>query len=333
MLPHYCTASRDIWRSVTYLICWEIVKCYLPHRVMRQFGLHQPIPDQRLIGNQAALHLTDRRGRANTDWELTHRQYIDIWGARTDTVEVGLTCIDTTHASGDYMQWYRARTVMYISNPSQRPTFAEGYLGDGARADYLMDSMARLYYMSLDNMPEDDTPDSSTWAQISHFTSQSLHAVGKSTRLDLRPPPVPVYVRHPHQAHDPHRVERAPRRGGQHGGGRGRRRVPSPRPHVDAESPHVNIPFEGDTSHVLSPMRTPVGPSSFGQSSTAPDPEHTGPTVSDEEHEHEQSIPSQAEIAHHTQQQDTPLFYVRRSKRVPKPRDCGIGGRFGHHGH
>ncbi|KAL3529639.1 hypothetical protein ACH5RR_008961 [Cinchona calisaya] len=74
MLPHYCTAGRDIWRAVTYLICWEIVECYLPHRIMRQFGLHQPIPDQRLIGNQAALHLTDRRGRANTDWELTHRQ-------------------------------------------------------------------------------------------------------------------------------------------------------------------------------------------------------------------------------------------------------------------
>ncbi|KAL3511654.1 hypothetical protein ACH5RR_024371 [Cinchona calisaya] len=193
-----------------------------------------------------------------------------------------------------------------------------------------MDSMARLYYMSLDNMTEDDTPDSSAWAQISHFASQSLHAVGESTRL--RPPPVPVYVRHP-QAHDAHRVERAPRRGGQHGGGRRRRRVPSPRPHVDAESPHVNIPFEADTSHVLSPMRTPVGPSSFGQSSTVPDQEHTGPTVSDEEHEHEQSIPSQAETAHHTQHQDTPLFYVRRSKRVPKPRDCGTGGRFGHHAH
>ncbi|KAL3507189.1 hypothetical protein ACH5RR_032571 [Cinchona calisaya] len=140
MLPHYCTASRDIWRAVTYLICWEIVECYLPHRVMRQFSLHQPIPDQRLIGNQAALHLIDRRGRANTDWELTHRQYIDIWGARMDTVDVGLPCVDTTHASGDYMQWYRARTVMYISNPSQRPTFAEGYLGDCARADYLVNN-------------------------------------------------------------------------------------------------------------------------------------------------------------------------------------------------
>ncbi|KAL3520230.1 hypothetical protein ACH5RR_018379 [Cinchona calisaya] len=103
MLPHYGTVGRDIWRAVTYLICWEIVECYLPHRVMRQFSLHQPIPDQRLIGNQAALHLIDRYGRANTDWELTHRQYIDIWGARTDTVEVGLPCIDTTHASGDYM--------------------------------------------------------------------------------------------------------------------------------------------------------------------------------------------------------------------------------------
>ncbi|XP_071906077.1 serine/threonine-protein phosphatase 7 long form homolog [Coffea arabica] len=72
-LPTYYTAGRDIWRSVTYLICWDVVESHLPHRVMRQFGFHQSLPDMRLTDNQAALHFLDRRSRANQDWTTTHR--------------------------------------------------------------------------------------------------------------------------------------------------------------------------------------------------------------------------------------------------------------------
>lgn len=72
-LPAYYTAGRDIWRSVTYLICWDVVEPHLPHRVMRQFGFHQSLPDMRLTDNQIALHSLDRRGRANQDWSTTHR--------------------------------------------------------------------------------------------------------------------------------------------------------------------------------------------------------------------------------------------------------------------
>ncbi|XP_071923196.1 serine/threonine-protein phosphatase 7 long form homolog [Coffea arabica] len=55
-LPAYCTVGCDIWRSVTYLICWEVVEPHLPYRIMRQFGYHQPVLDLRLTENQAALH-------------------------------------------------------------------------------------------------------------------------------------------------------------------------------------------------------------------------------------------------------------------------------------
>ncbi|CDP17947.1 unnamed protein product [Coffea canephora] len=72
-LPAYCTAGQDIWRSVTYLICWDVVEPHLAHRVMRQFGFHQSLPDMRLTDNQAALHSLDRRDRANQDWSTTHR--------------------------------------------------------------------------------------------------------------------------------------------------------------------------------------------------------------------------------------------------------------------
>ena len=137
-LPAYCTAGRDIWRSVTYLICWDVVEPHLPHRVMRQFGFHQSLPDMRLTDNQAALHSLDRRGRANQDWSTTHRQYIDIWTDRRVHVQDGTVIEDTTYPSDEYVQWYRERTVIYISNPSRFPAFPEGFQGDSARAQYLV---------------------------------------------------------------------------------------------------------------------------------------------------------------------------------------------------
>ncbi|CDP04906.1 unnamed protein product [Coffea canephora] len=107
-LPAYCTAGQDIWRSVT------------------------------LTDNQAALHSLDRCGRANQDWSTTHRQYIDIWTDRRVHVQDGTVIEDTTYPSDEYVQWYRERTVIYISNPSRFFAFPEGFQGDSARAQYLV---------------------------------------------------------------------------------------------------------------------------------------------------------------------------------------------------
>ncbi|CDP17465.1 unnamed protein product [Coffea canephora] len=41
-LPAYCIAGRNIWRSITYLICWEVVEPHLPYRIMRRFGYISP---------------------------------------------------------------------------------------------------------------------------------------------------------------------------------------------------------------------------------------------------------------------------------------------------
>ncbi|CDP00841.1 unnamed protein product [Coffea canephora] len=137
-LPAYCTTGRDIWRSVTYPICWDVVEPHLPHRVMRQFGFHQSLPDMRLTDNQAALHSLDRRGMANQDWNTTHRQYIDIWTDRRVHVQDDIVIEDTTYPSNEYVQWYREQTVIYISNSSRFPAFPEGFQGDSARAQYLV---------------------------------------------------------------------------------------------------------------------------------------------------------------------------------------------------
>ncbi|CDP12470.1 unnamed protein product [Coffea canephora] len=137
-LPAYCTAGRAIWRSVTYLICWGVVEPHLPYRVMRQFGYHQSVPDMRLTENQAALHSLDRRGKGNQNWITTHGAYIDVWTDRHSHVEDGVVAEDPRYPSDEYRQWYRERTVLYVSNPTRQLTFPEGFQGDSARVQYLV---------------------------------------------------------------------------------------------------------------------------------------------------------------------------------------------------
>ena len=105
---------------------------------MRQFGYHQPVPDLRLTDNQQALHSLDRRGKGNQDWITRHAAYIDVWTDRPNHVEDGAVAEDPTYPSDEYRQWYRERTVLYISNPTRHPVFPEGFQGDSARAQYLV---------------------------------------------------------------------------------------------------------------------------------------------------------------------------------------------------
>lgn len=43
-LPDYCRQGCKIWRAKVPLKCFHVVEWHYPDRVMRQFGLEQPIP-------------------------------------------------------------------------------------------------------------------------------------------------------------------------------------------------------------------------------------------------------------------------------------------------
>ena len=44
LIPDYCLIAPDIWRASVPLICFHIVEWHHPDRVLRQFGMQQPIP-------------------------------------------------------------------------------------------------------------------------------------------------------------------------------------------------------------------------------------------------------------------------------------------------
>ncbi|XP_071916738.1 serine/threonine-protein phosphatase 7 long form homolog isoform X2 [Coffea arabica] len=329
-LPPYCTAGRRIWTSVTYLICWEVVEPHLSNRVMRQFGYHQPVPDLRLTENQQELHSLDRRGKGNQDWLTAHRAYVEVWTDRHSHVEDGVVAEDPTYPSDEYRQWYRERTVVYVSNPTRQLILPEGFQGDSARTQYLMDAMTQVYYMAETSLTQSDEQHANYFNAMKDFASMTLETVGESSRLAFRPSRVPQQIPQPT---DPNRVERAPRNvhGGQHGGGR-RRRFRSPEPTVQTgldgrsqATEHQGTstgPFGHSRSPVLMEAFTPNTDELHGSGE-----QHVGGTDAGQSTQAlDQRLESQI-----TQVDIVMPAQPRRTQRAHKPRGCGTHGKLGHH--
>ncbi|KAF1884133.1 hypothetical protein Lal_00046421 [Lupinus albus] len=88
-------------RSRVPLICFAIVEWHVADRVMRQFDLQQPIPQDPI--NLQKQHKIDLRGKNDYNWQQKHDQWIQIWNHPEDYVMNGLP------------SWYLQRTRKYIS--------------------------------------------------------------------------------------------------------------------------------------------------------------------------------------------------------------------------
>ena len=117
-MPEHLLAHQAEWRARVPLICFEVVESHLPDRVMRQYGLRQLVPGP--CDTSVFLHGIDRRGKAETNWELEHWRYIELWNGRLDMVHEGDPVDDDMDLHDPYMVWYRRVTRRFI-NPSFTP--------------------------------------------------------------------------------------------------------------------------------------------------------------------------------------------------------------------
>ncbi|KAF1897510.1 hypothetical protein Lal_00036951 [Lupinus albus] len=83
------------------------VPVHASDRVMRQFGLQQPIPQDPI--NPQTQHKMDLRGKNDYNWQQKHDQWIQIWNNRENYVVNGLPNIQPLYHYSQYM------TRKYIS--------------------------------------------------------------------------------------------------------------------------------------------------------------------------------------------------------------------------
>ena len=115
-LPAQCTAGQHIWRAEVPLIYFWIVECHHPKRVLRQFGMKQPVPC--VVDTSTTLHKISLQGKWEKNWEEEHAPFIQQWANRENVVcESSLLDGDDTYLV-EYMMWYNRNTRPYITPES-----------------------------------------------------------------------------------------------------------------------------------------------------------------------------------------------------------------------
>ena len=119
-VPDYLMFDSQLWCSVAPLIHFSTVEFHFPDRVLRQFGFHQPILG--IPRDHYFLHAYDGRGKAETDWEAVHVEYITLWANRALALPVRypIEGADFDFESSEYIQWYRHHGKPFLTTVEGR---------------------------------------------------------------------------------------------------------------------------------------------------------------------------------------------------------------------
>ncbi|KAL5153477.1 Serine/threonine-protein phosphatase 7 long form [Glycine soja] len=101
------------WCAVVPLMCFQVVEWHQPDRVLRQFGLKQPIlgcPSQPLN-----LHGITLKGKQDENWGQLFAPMISQWNNRIDFRVNGYPRQEGLLSfNSDYMVWYRRKIKIFV---------------------------------------------------------------------------------------------------------------------------------------------------------------------------------------------------------------------------
>ena len=113
MLPPICLVGSVAWCAVVPLICFHVVEWHQPDRVLRQFGMQQPIlgcPSQPLN-----IHDITLKDKQDENWGQLFAPMISQWNNRADFRVNGYPRQeDLLSFNSDYMVWCRRKTKMFV---------------------------------------------------------------------------------------------------------------------------------------------------------------------------------------------------------------------------
>ncbi|RWR85072.1 protein MAIN-LIKE 2 isoform X2 [Cinnamomum micranthum f. kanehirae] len=110
-------ADVPLFRSNTTLICFWVVECHCPERVMKQFGLQQTVPP-RFLRPFPRLEIIPTGEHKH---EKLRSVYFGAWNRRMDDITYGEEGDAGPHNDA-YFKWYRNITRLRIGRPTSRHT-------------------------------------------------------------------------------------------------------------------------------------------------------------------------------------------------------------------
>ncbi|XP_040872114.1 uncharacterized protein [Glycine max] len=123
-LPQICVVGSVAWFAVVPLICFHVVEWHQPDRVLRQYGLQQPIPG--CPSQPQNLHGITLKGKQDENWFHLLAPIISQWNnAAQFRVDVYPRQQGLLGFNSDYMVWYRRKTKMFV-DPNNANTAALG---------------------------------------------------------------------------------------------------------------------------------------------------------------------------------------------------------------
>ncbi|KAF7828664.1 serine/threonine-protein phosphatase 7 long form-like protein [Senna tora] len=107
-IPHYCIDNRHIWLANVPLICFHIVEWQYSDRVLRQFDMDQPIPENPV--DIDFLHTLKLTGNISANWFIEHQFYIHT----EEITNHGISCILSFSKLVDESLQERIRSLVKI---------------------------------------------------------------------------------------------------------------------------------------------------------------------------------------------------------------------------
>ncbi|XP_031741301.1 serine/threonine-protein phosphatase 7 long form homolog isoform X2 [Cucumis sativus] len=190
-LPDSLLRDQHVWRTVAPLICFDIVEWHHPERVLRQFGLHQEIPQP--CDTETKLHTIDRRGKHHYDWKAYHGQYIKLWEGREKSIATGKLEELPMQYHDPYMVWYRNVTRRLITPLTQRSHMR--FQPSSGTSHLLVQSLTTIHNQcacALESFTSDGAMKSleciqTTCIRVLQMIGETRHLKGKQSVISTKP--------------------------------------------------------------------------------------------------------------------------------------------------
>ncbi|KAH1209405.1 Serine/threonine-protein phosphatase 7 long form [Glycine max] len=146
-LSQVCFFGSVLWTCIIPLICFQKVEWHQPDRVMRQFGMQQPIPGPVMQPNN--IHDLTLKGKEGKNWMRLMQPALNEWNSRYERrVEQTPPQTETLGLNSEYMRWYRRKTKVYVDPKHAR----RGLLGEIAETLHFMVSPVGRRVSTFDDL-------------------------------------------------------------------------------------------------------------------------------------------------------------------------------------